>query len=72
MAPEITMKKDFEKCLYTIKCDIWALGIILHQLLYGCHPFLERNSFPSERVNLEKNFGYFDDLIDRCLERNPD
>jgi serine/threonine-protein kinase ULK/ATG1 len=34
MAPEILMNKFYDK-----KCDIWSLGIIMYQLVYGKLPF---------------------------------
>jgi serine/threonine-protein kinase ULK/ATG1 len=34
MAIEI-LKKEF----YTEKCDIWSLGIIIYQIIYGEVPF---------------------------------
>ena len=40
MAPEILRGKP-----YTSKADIWSLGILLYELLYGCCPF-EAKSIP--------------------------
>lgn len=34
MAPEIIQQKKYDK-----KVDIWALGILLYELLHGCSPF---------------------------------
>ena len=34
MAPEILLRQQ-----YTLKCDIWSLGIVLFQLAYGKLPF---------------------------------
>jgi serine/threonine protein kinase len=25
--------------MYTNKCDIWSLGVILHEMMYNSHPF---------------------------------
>ena len=38
MAPEILKKKR-----YTIKSDLWSVGIILYQILYGHPPFKASN-----------------------------
>jgi serine/threonine protein kinase len=38
MAPEIFFSRS-RKTPYTIKSDIWAMGIILHEMLYQVHPF---------------------------------
>lgn len=34
MSPQI-----HDKLRYTSKCDIWSLGVILHQLVYKCDPY---------------------------------
>lgn len=34
MAPEILNNEDYNE-----KCDIWSLGIVIYQLLYGKNPF---------------------------------
>jgi serine/threonine protein kinase len=40
MAPEIYFhNKEGSKPIYTHKCDIYSLGVILHELLYKKHPF---------------------------------
>lgn len=38
MAPEIILNTR-EKTVYTRKCDIYSLGVILHELIYKEHPF---------------------------------
>ena len=70
MAPEIYFYKGEGKPLYSHKCDIYSLGVILHEMIYSKHPYeycakkMEKN----QRVSIKKNFGYFDVLIDRSLE----
>ena len=44
------------------KLDMWALGIILYQMVQGCHPFVEQNS--------KKNSSIIDDIINNNLEFN--
>lgn len=41
MAPEVFFNSqcDNKRMGYSSKCDIWSLGVILHELAYKCHPF---------------------------------
>lgn len=34
MAPEVLERKEYNE-----KCDIWSLGVITYQMLFGCSPF---------------------------------
>lgn len=69
MAPEIFFNQG-HRPVYEIKSDVWAMGVMLHEMLYRVHPFdgsvkrFERR----ERVQLKKRFGPCDELIDRCLK----
>lgn len=54
MAPEILQGHPYDK-----KCDIWSLGVILFQLVFGKLPFPPEQGFPAfvnkvttERVRL--------------------
>jgi len=38
MAPQILARKP-----YGIKCDIWSLGVIFHEMLFGEVPFKARD-----------------------------
>ena len=38
MAPEV-LKGE----IYTIKADIWSLGVVIYEMLYGFCPFEERS-----------------------------
>ena len=74
MAPEI-LKGE----IYTMKADIWSLGVVLYEMLYGFCPFEERSiarlinlidegtvNFPST-VKVSKNT---EDLIRRMLVKD--
>jgi serine/threonine-protein kinase ULK/ATG1 len=78
MAPEI-----FNKDNYTEKIDIWSIGIILYELLYGIHPYsnckdvseintVSKNLFSNDilkNINLSNNCV---DLLHRLLDINVD
>ena len=46
MAPEVLFASRKRKIVYNRKSDIWSLGVILHELVYDCHPF----DYDSERT----------------------
>jgi serine/threonine protein kinase len=50
MAPEI-----FDNGKYTNKCDIWSLGVVLYQLLYGHLPFYPKKGVLEDLISLVKN-----------------
>ena len=41
LPPEVLLGKEFSS---NTKLDMWALGIILYQMVEGCHPFVEKNN----------------------------
>ena len=72
MAPEIFFNHD-SRAFYSQKCDIWSLGVILHEIIYNKHPFnySSERAAKMQRVNVTKTNGHLDMLIDRCLIKNP-
>ena len=38
MAPEILENREYNE-----KCDLWSLGIVLYQLLFGNNPFFTKD-----------------------------
>lgn len=73
MAPEIFFHQQFSKPVYSQKCDIWSIGVILHEILYQSHPFglKSDNILKGQRTKIRKEHGYLDLLIDKCLVNNP-
>ena len=59
LPPEVLLGKEFTS---NTKLDMWALGIILYQMVEGCHPFVEKNS--------KKNSAVIDNIIKNRLEFN--
>mgnify|MGYP001231462927 CR=1 FL=1 len=63
MAPEIIAKKN-----YTIQSDLWSVGIILYQMIYGKVPYLSKNLVGLIREHKTKKL-YYDSpyvLSDSC------
>ena len=71
MAPEILL--DCHHIVkYDYKCDIWALGIILYELVYGTHPFGRDNIkkiliFDRKRIE-GRRYELADDFIEKSLK----
>lgn len=40
MAPELLMSKETS---YTNKADLWSIGVVFYQLLFGLNPFDSKN-----------------------------
>lgn len=75
MAPEILQGRPYDK-----KCDIWSIGVILFQLVFGRLPFpIDKgyvvfiNKVTTERVKLPTSPCVSDSLVEllySCLERD--
>ena len=53
MAPEILLKKN-----YTNSYDLWSVGIILYEILFGCVPFESKNLVDLIHKIKKKNSSY--------------
>lgn len=75
MAPEILFHnfRHTRKPVYTDKCDVWSLGVLLHEILYDQHPFnyekgkMERR----KRVHIYRKYPLLDRFIDKSLVFEP-
>lgn len=67
MAPEI-----YQKTGYTISVDVWALGMILYEMLFGSHPFKNYNDpqkLAESIINLDIKIPIrYDEMDTKCLE----
>ena len=59
MSPEIVTKKDY--CGKQV--DVWALGIILFNMLYGRCPFRAENERELYRKIAKGSFGFPDENV---------
>lgn len=50
-APEVGFGMGGVKTGYTLKCDIWSLGVIAHLLLTGISPFFDENDNMKTAMN---------------------
>ncbi|CAD8068840.1 unnamed protein product [Paramecium primaurelia] len=78
MAPEILKKNDN----YDHKCDIWSLGVMIYQIIYGQPPFIPKKGTVQDLINeIEKQIILFPqqiivsseciDLIRKMLVEDP-
>ena len=73
MAPEVLEKKQYDN-----KADIWSLGVVYYQMLYGKYPFMAKSEYQLIQ-NLKNQKPKFDssvsqlsnDFIDKCLQYDP-
>lgn len=72
MAPEVYFAHG--RPAYSVKSDLWAVGVLLHEMLYRQHPFggSIRQMQQKKRVSLQQKFGVLDKIINRCLVFDPD
>ncbi|CAD8101652.1 unnamed protein product [Paramecium primaurelia] len=79
VAPEILQFKEGNK-MYSEKCDIFSLGVILYQLVYNQHPFKDVQKEKMLKNNLYVEYKFDDtikipqsckDLISLMLKQNP-
>ena len=75
MAPEIMKHKK-----YDIKSDLWSVGIILYQMLFGCTPFKAKNfidligKIENSEIKIPEEFkisSLCQDLLKGLLKKNP-
>jgi serine/threonine protein kinase len=80
MAPEII---DDKRNKYTNKVDIWALGIILYNLLTNHYPFYDErrmqlyNKIKAKPFKIEKKYKSkwdkkLQNLLEKCFEKKPE
>ena len=73
IAPEVLMRKK-----YDAKVDVWALGIVLYEMLMQCRPFTGQGyqlhngivsmPYPAVRTSYTAELR---DVLDRCLMKDP-
>ena len=79
MAPELTRNET-----YSIEVDIWALGIMVHNILVGKAPFVGRSKFElfKKVCNQDLDLSAFSkfknegsdvkDFLQKCLAKDPE
>jgi serine/threonine protein kinase len=80
VAPEILLNSD--RSPYSSQCDLWSIGIILHELLTSVPPFIVRDRLELQKVLREKEIVLSNDLkscvsedcvdlLSRLLQKDP-
>lgn len=70
------------KLYYARQAEIWTLGILLCNIVWGCSPFLDDEAarlgdlhlprfFPNDRWRDSRSVTACLDLVQRCLHINP-
>ena len=75
MPPELTNKNNSNKNSYSIKCDIWYLGLTCIELAEGNLTFINNKKNKEKNINdIKMNNLWsleFIDFIQKCLSENP-
>ena len=75
MPPELTNKNNSNKNSYSIKCDIWYLGLTCIELAEGNLAFINNKKNKEKNINdIKMNNLWsleFIDFIQKCLSENP-
>ena len=67
VSPEIINRK------YNAKCDIWSIGIIMYEMLYGKKPFIGNNynevinNIKTQKINYERYNNNNEELSNDCI-----
>ncbi len=67
VSPEIIDRK------YNAKCDIWSIGIIMYEMLYGKKPFIGNNynevinNIKTQKINYERYNNNNEELSNDCI-----
>lgn len=62
MAPEIIANND-----YTAKADLWSIGLIIYEMVYGRHPYQESKSIIDLLDKIyNKHIEYYDGVSEDC------
>lgn len=76
LSPELLLKKkQSTEYIDLFACDMWALGIVIYQMVYFKFPFSVQSKQEMKKEILDLNFSYpgseFDEIIRGLLVRDP-